>query len=112
MYKPVPVILQSADTDGKDGKHKAEEKAKLAAELEIARNSVVRRESTAVARRNRQTMRDFTKSMLNPDSDPQVDLIKVMVESYMKIVGKNFRDMTPKYIMLKLVEHVRLTNPM
>ena len=55
---------------------------------------------------------DMMHPMLNPDSDPQVDLIKVMVESYMKIVGKNFRDMTPKYIMLKLVEHVRLTNLM
>ena len=94
------------DGKKKDAKTKAEEKAKLSAELEEARKSVVRRESTNLARHNRKTLKDFTKSMCNPDADSQVETIKTMVESYLKIVGKNFRDMTPKYIMLKLVSYV------
>ena len=96
------------DGKKKDAKTKAEEKAKFAAELEEARKSVVRRESTNLARHNRKTLKDFTKSMCNPDEDSQVGTIKTMVESYLKIVGKNFRDMTPKYIMLKLVSHVSI----
>ena len=98
------------DGKKKDAKTKAEEKAKLAAELEEARKSVVRRESTNLARHNRKTLKDFTKSMCNPDEDSQVETIKTMVNSYLKIVGKNFRDMTPKYIMLKLVSHVSISN--
>ena len=46
------------------------------------------------------------KSMLDPDMDKQIDVIKMMVESYLKIVGKTIRDITPKYIMLLLVIHV------
>ena len=46
------------------------------------------------------------KSMLDPDMDKQIEVIKMMVESYLKIVGKTIRDITPKYIMLLLVIHV------
>ena len=46
------------------------------------------------------------KSMLDPDMDKQIEVIKMMVESYLKIVGKTIRDITPKYIMLLLVLHV------
>ena len=44
--------------------------------------------------------------MLDPDMDKQIEVIKMMVESYLKIVGKTIRDITPKYIMLLLVIHV------
>ena len=45
--------------------------------------------------------------MVDPDMDKQIDVIKMMVESYLKIVGKTIRDIAPKYIMLLLVLHVR-----
>ena len=44
--------------------------------------------------------------MVDPDMDKQIEVIKMMVESYLKIVGKTIRDITPKYIMLLLVIHV------
>ena len=48
-----------------------------------------------------------SQSMVDPDMDKQIDVIKMMVESYLKIVGKTIRDIAPKYIMLLLVLHVR-----
>ena len=44
--------------------------------------------------------------MVDPDMDKQIDVIKMMVESYLKIVGKTIRDIAPKYIMLLLVLHL------
>ena len=46
------------------------------------------------------------QSMVDPDMDKQIEVIKMMVESYLKIVGKTIRDIAPKYIMLLLVLHV------
>ena len=38
--------------------------------------------------------------------DKQIEVIKMMVESYLKIVGKTIRDIAPKYIMLLVVINV------
>ena len=46
------------------------------------------------------------QSMLDPHMDKQVEMIQMMVESYLKIVDKTIRDIAPKYIMLLIVHNV------